>query len=65
MAREKLKTAIRVTLTPSLTSALRTVVILDRLAKSEEFASSAEEGGVGYEQLIQRIVALGLSRAGW
>jgi len=34
------------------------------LAKSEEFASSAEETGVSYKELIQRIVDLGLSRAG-
>jgi D-alanine-D-alanine ligase len=34
------------------------------LAKSEEFASSAEEAGVSYKELIQRIVDLGLSRAG-
>lgn len=34
------------------------------LAKSEEFASSAAEAGVSYRELIQRIVDLGLSRAG-
>jgi D-alanine-D-alanine ligase len=34
------------------------------LARSEEFASSAEEAGLSYKELIQKIVALGLSRAG-
>jgi D-alanine-D-alanine ligase len=34
------------------------------IARFEEFASAAEAAGLGYEALIQRIVALGLSRAG-
>ncbi len=34
------------------------------IAKSEEFASAAEEAGVAYPQLIQRILELGLKRAG-
>ena len=33
------------------------------IAKSEEFASAAEEAGMSYEALIQRIVDLGLKRA--
>jgi D-alanine-D-alanine ligase len=34
------------------------------IAKSEEFASAAEEAGMPYPELIQRIVDLGLRRAG-
>lgn len=34
------------------------------IARSEEFASAAEEAGMSYSQLIQRIVDLGLQRAG-
>ena len=33
------------------------------IAKSEEFASAAEEAGIKYAELIQRIVELGLRRA--
>lgn len=33
------------------------------IAKSEEFASAAEEAGMNYQRLIQRIVDLGLQRA--
>jgi D-alanine-D-alanine ligase len=32
------------------------------IARFEEFASAAEAGGLGYEALIQRILALGLAR---
>ena len=34
------------------------------IARSEEFASAAEEAGMSYPELIQRIVDLGLKRAG-
>ena len=34
------------------------------IAKSEEFASASEEAGMSYPELIQRIVELGLRRAG-
>lgn len=34
------------------------------IAKSEEFASAAEEAGRSYPELVQRIVDLGLQRAG-
>jgi D-alanine-D-alanine ligase len=34
------------------------------IAKSEEFASAAQEAGLSYPQLIERIVRLGLKRAG-
>jgi D-alanine-D-alanine ligase len=33
------------------------------IARSEEFASAAEEAGISYPQLIQRVVDLGLQRA--
>jgi D-alanine-D-alanine ligase len=33
------------------------------LAQIEEFASSAKHDGIPYDKLLQRIVALGLSRA--
>jgi D-alanine-D-alanine ligase len=32
------------------------------IARSEEFADSARAAGIGYEELVQRILALGLSR---
>jgi D-alanine-D-alanine ligase len=32
------------------------------IARSEEFASSAEAAGIGYAELLRRLVALGLSR---
>ena len=32
------------------------------IARSEEFASSAEASGLAYEPMIQRILGLGLSR---
>jgi D-alanine-D-alanine ligase len=34
------------------------------IARFEEFASAAEAAGLGYEALIQRLLALGLARAG-
>ena len=34
------------------------------IARFEEFASAAEAAGLGYEALIQRLVSLGLARAG-
>jgi D-alanine-D-alanine ligase len=34
------------------------------IARFEEFASAAEAVGIGYEALIQRLVSLGLARAG-
>jgi D-alanine-D-alanine ligase len=34
------------------------------IARFEEFAGAAEAAGLGYEALIQRIVGLGLQRAG-
>ena len=34
------------------------------IARSEEFASAAKHDGLDYPDLIQRILALGLSRAG-
>ncbi len=33
------------------------------IAKSQEFAHAAEHDGIKYRQLLNRIVALGLSRA--
>ena len=34
------------------------------IARFEEFASAAEAAGLAYEALIQRLVSLGLARAG-
>ncbi len=34
------------------------------IARSEEFASAAKHDGLDYPELIQRILALGISRAG-
>ena len=34
------------------------------IAKAEEFASAAKHDGIEYPELIQRIVTLGISRAG-